>query len=167
MSSIWAKIAAAAVIILAIIIGLSFLPGDKSTKHQTQEPEKQQKTFSDVIEEDDKRLRAAPEPQRSAEENTEKDASTSENKPQPKQFTELTDTQQVEAQRLFEYAINQRKMARLPGTGYGQMVESCRKIIKKFPNSEYAYKARRMLGEVPKRYWSRYKLTEEEIYGEK
>jgi hypothetical protein len=60
-------------------------------------------------------------------------------------------------------AITHRKMGRLPGMSYGQMVEYCRQIIEKYPGSEFEYKARRMLGEVPRQQWDRYKITQEEI----
>jgi hypothetical protein len=43
------------------------------------------------------------------------------------------------------------------------MVDACRQIMQKFPGSEFDYKARRMLADIPQRYRERYKITEEEI----
>jgi len=46
---------------------------------------------------------------------------------------------------------------------YKLMVDYCRQIIEKWPGSVYAFKARRMLGEIPQRYRKQYNITEEEI----
>jgi len=43
------------------------------------------------------------------------------------------------------------------------MVDPCRQIIQKFPGSEFDYKARRMLADIPERYRERYKITDDEI----
>ena len=42
-------------------------------------------------------------------------------------------------------------------------IRLCREIIEKYPKSSYAAKAKRMLGEVPQRYWKLYKITQEEV----
>lgn len=171
MGNIWARIAAGTAVILVIIIGLSFIPAGGEQNSEEPEPKKEetedrQKTYQDVIEEDDKRLRAEPQPeQKKSSQQTESGESTQQQ--EPRQFVKLRPEEETQARRLYEHAINQRKMARLPGTGYGHMVDYCRKIIEKFPGSKYAYKARRMLGEVPERYRSRYDITEEEISGKR
>jgi len=112
-------------------------------------PEQKEKTVGDTWRADDKRLRAEP------------------NIAQPEQsqiqFKQLTEEEQAGAEQLFEMAITSRKMARLPGMSYGQMVDYCRQIIQKYPGSEFDYKARRMLGEVPRDQWDRYKITEQEV----
>jgi len=50
----------------------------------------------------------------------------------------------------------------LPMTGFSLMVPNCRQIIKRWPDSWYAYRAKQMLGDLPERYKMRYKVTEEE-----
>ncbi|MCK4752163.1 MAG: hypothetical protein KAS75_01860 [Planctomycetes bacterium] len=146
-------------VIIAIVIVVAVMLVNKFIAAKEQ-PKPKPKTFYDVIEEDDKRLRAdieEPEP-------VETEQATSQE--QPEKITEpveITIEDQVQAERLFEMAITQRKMARLPGMTYGQMVNYCREIIEKYPNSPQAPKARRMLGEVPRRLWKRYKITEQEI----
>ena len=46
---------------------------------------------------------------------------------------------------------------------YGRMVEYCRQIIKRFPGSPEAAKARRMLAEVPEHKRKIYNITNEEL----
>ena len=143
MNSSWLKIAVLIVVAAVIVILVRiFLPSQTQTQPQT-EP----KSFYEVIEEDDRRLRAEPTLQQ----------------PASPQFKELSETEKIEAERLFEMALAQRKMGRLPGVGYKQMVDYCRQIIEKFPGSVYAYKARITLHDIPQRYRKQYNITDEEI----
>lgn len=174
MNTFRLKIAGLAVVIVGLIILVNKFTNSKS------EPKPEPKTVYDVWEQDDKRLRAEPEVNKPAE--TKPGAESLEAKPgtevpaapaetktpveQPKmQFKELSPEDEVRASQLFEWALAERKMGRLPGVklGYKNMVDHCREIIGKYPDSVYAFKARRMLGEVPKRYWKQYHITEEEI----
>jgi hypothetical protein len=152
--NIWLKIAIViAFVVILIILAGRLLPSNK----QPQQPEK---TFYDVIKEDDKRLRAEP---------NAKDVAGS--KPQAEQpvdeaklkFKELSEDEQAAASQLFEMAMTSRKIGRLPGLTYGQMVDYCRQIIQRFPGSEFDFKARRMLADIPEQYRSQYKITDEEI----
>ena len=79
------------------------------------------------------------------------------------QFKELSQEDELQAQKLFEWALAQRKMGRLPGMSYKKMVDACREIIERWPESEYAFKAKRMLADIPERFRSRYNITKEEI----
>lgn len=149
MDNFWIKVAIAVVAIVAVVIGINHFKGPKK-----QQPEK---TVGDTWREDDKRLRA--EPNIAPPVATEQAAT-----PQPElKFKELTEEEQAGAEELFELAIASRKMGRLPGMSYGQMVNYCRQIIEKYPGSEFDYKARQMLGEVPQNKWQQYKITQEEI----
>jgi hypothetical protein len=119
------------------------------------EPEK---TFYDVVAEDDARLRAEPKPKET------QPTETAQTQAQPaQQFRELTEVEEVEAQRLLEWAIQTRKMGRLPAISYKQTIDTCRQIIKQFPGTEYEFKAKRILADIPEQYRSRYNVTEEEI----
>ncbi len=154
MNTFWLKVAAVVIVIVAVVIVVSKFKSSSAKKSGgshavvSVEPEKP-KTFYDVIAQDDKRLRAAPEVNQAVQQ----------------QFKQLAEEQKVDAEQLYEMAIAQRKMGRLPGMSYGQMVEYCRMIIERYPESEYAYKARKMLGEVPQREWERHKITQQEIDG--
>ena len=134
------------------------------------EPKPKPKTFYQVIAEDDKRLRAEPEfvelpktEQQSPPVDRQKPVAKQAVEPPKPKLRELSEIEKVEAERLFEFALQQRKIGRLPGTGFKPMVDVCREIIRKFPGSEFDYKARRMLADIPQRYRKTYKITEEEI----
>jgi hypothetical protein len=158
MNTFWLKIAGLAIVVIGLIILVNVFSTSKS------EPKPEPKTVYDVWEEDDRRLRAEPEyvePPKT-EQAPSPPAKQAAELPKPK-FKELSEIEEVQAQRLFEYALQQRKIGRLPVTGFKPMVDACREIIQKFPGSEFDYKARRMLGDIPERYRERYKITEEEI----
>ena len=155
MNTFWLKIAGLVVVVGGLIILVNVLSTPES------EPKPEPKTFYDVIEEDDKRLRAEP---KFEDINQAQQPVRTEPKPQPvPEFKELTEIESVEAERLFEFAVQQRKIGRLPITSFKPMVDACREIIRRFSGSEFDYKARRMLAEIPQRYKERYKVTKEEI----
>ena len=164
MKTFWLKIAALAVVVIGLVILVKLFSGAGS------EQKEKSKTFQEIIREDDKRLRADPEveqpprtqrPQRLSREEMEKEAM----KPplQRPQFKELSPEDRMQAEKLFEMALAQRKIGRLPGMSYKLMVDYCRQIIAKYPESVYAYQARRMLNDIPKQYREQYKITEEEL----
>jgi hypothetical protein len=163
MDTFWLKVAIGIVVIVGLVFAANWALN--SVMKQTV-PEK---TIGQQWREDDKRLRAEPNIPPSANVAPAQAAAPQQQPAEeaPK-FKELTEEEQAGAEQLFEWAIQCRKMARLPGTGgYGKMVMSCRDIIERYPRSEFDYKARRMLGEVPKDQWDRYKITQEEINGPK
>jgi hypothetical protein len=43
------------------------------------------------------------------------------------------------------------------------MVQTCRQIISKWPDSWYAYRAKQMLIDMPERFRGRYNITQEEL----
>ncbi|MHC4157825.1 MAG: hypothetical protein ACYSSO_01975 [Planctomycetota bacterium] len=161
MDTFWLKIAGVVVIIVGLIILVNIFSSSES------EPEAEPatpETVHDMWQEDERRLRAEPTVEPSEE--TEQQPTKKPTEPAKPQFTELSLEQRAEAERLFEWALAQRKMGRLPGmttTSYNKMVDACRQIIQKFPGSEFDYKARRMLADMPSRHRERYSITEEEI----
>ena len=134
----------------------------------TNEPEK---TIYDQWEQDDKKLLAEPQFKEPPKTTTSVQPSNKNQileQPKPvelakPQFRELSETENIDAEQLFNNAIQFRKIGRLPGPRYKVMVDACRLIIQKYPGSEWAWKARRMLADIPEHYRSRYKITEEEI----
>ena len=150
MSTFRLKVAGLAALAGAVIVLIGVFSSSRP------EPAVRPETFYDVIERDDERLRAEPKPEHiPAAERAAKAG-----RPQPE---EIPLEERVQAERLFEMALAQRKMARLPGIGYKLMVDYCRQIIEKYPDSPYAAKAKRMLREVPQRYRKQYKITDEEM----
>ena len=157
MNTFWLKIAAGVVAIVVIIIIVSaFLPkGEKKPEPQ--------KTVYDVWEKDDKRLRAEPQfnqPAVGPNQPTQPPAVVEQPKPQ---FKELSEEEKIEAERLWEMVVTERKMARLPGMTPKRMVDYCRQIIQRWPGSEYAFMAKRALADIPERYREMYHITKEEI----
>ena len=155
MSRLWLKIALAAVVVAGIVVAVKIYSPSKS------EPVEKPKTFYDIIESDDKRLRTLPETARSPE--RPKRISRAEGQALQQQYKELAPEEQVQAEKLFEMAMFERKRARLPGMNYGGMVRYCREIIKRFPGSSQAKLAKQMLAEVPQHKRDRYNITDEEL----
>jgi hypothetical protein len=166
MNTFWLKIAGLAVaVIVGMIILASVFSGPESATETDGAPEPKPKTVYDVWEQDDKRLRADPQAVE-----PDKTSSTMPPPPEPRpveprqpQFKKLSMEDEVEALRLWEWVLNQRKMGRLPVMGYGQMVKTCREIIRRWPQSEYAFKAKRALADLPEQYHKMYNITKEEI----
>ena len=168
MNTFWLKIAGIAVAVLGVIILISVFSSPKP-EPQPQVPEK---TFWDQVEEDDKSLRAEPQYKQSAvapappadtnQTAESRGAGMPVEAPKP-QFRELSEIEDIDAEQLFNNALQFRKIGRLPGPSYKIMVDTCRQIIQKYPGSEWAWKAKRMLADIPEHYRDRYKITEEEI----
>jgi len=162
MNKFWLKIALFAVLIMGLVFLIKvFSSVDLEVKTE--------KTIYDVWEQDDKRLRAEPEVNQRSQRPERRPARLSRpNRPaapnQP-QFRELLPEEKVRAEKLFEMALFERKKGRLPipGMGFKKMVDYCREIIQKYPDSLYAPKARKMLRDIPERYRKRYKITNEEM----
>ena len=159
MNTFWLKIAGLGVVVVGLIILVNALLPSET------EPEPEPKTFWDQVEEDDKRLRADPqfkEPPKPGPSVQPGNETNTVEPPKP-QFRELSEIESIDAEKLFETAVQFRKIGRLPGPRYKTMVDCCRQIIQKYPGSEYAFKARRMLADIPEHYRERYKITDEEI----
>ncbi len=170
MNTFWLKIAGAVVAVVVVIIAV------KSFTSSESKPKPPPKTVQDMWEQDDKRLRADPvlkespnEPNVTAEANTtvatanKAPANIVTTKPPKPEFRELSQIEKIDAERLLNVAITHRKMGRLQGIGLNTMVKACRQIIERFPGSEYEFKAKRMLGDIPVRFRSRFNITEEEF----
>ena len=168
MDTIWLKIVGFAVLVVGVIVLIGFLTSG------TKEPEK---TIYDQWEQDDKELLAEPEykeppapttpvqqpaPTPSVQPSTQVAPAQPAEQPKP-QFKELEMEDEIEAQKLWIWIENQRKMGRLPVMGYGQMVKGCRDIIQRWPESKYAFYAKRALADLPERYREMYNITKEEI----
>lgn len=155
MNTFWLKLAGAAVAVVVLIVLVSVLNSSGGGLDKEPEIKEKPKTFYDVAEKDDRRLRADPVPKgwTPTEDNEE---------PPVPDFRKLDEIETMEAERLFNVAIQHRKIGRLPGPSYKQMIDYCRDIIERFPDTIYAFKARRMLGDIPARYQEQFNITEEE-----
>ncbi len=164
MNTFWLKIMGLAVLAVTVIILISvFTSGTDS------EPKEPQKTVYDQWEEDEKKLSAEPEyiappdTNAPAQQGTQTAQQTAPVPPPKPVFKPLSEIEDIQAQQLWEWVKSQRKMGRLPIMGYGQMVKTCRDIIQRWPESEYAFYAKRTLADLPQKYRKMYNITEEEI----
>jgi hypothetical protein len=165
MSTIWLKIVAVVVLLVVIFVIVNKIANKPS------KPVERERTIGDTFREDEKRLRAEPnlvEPNVAESNVAESNApiqSEAGHKPvaEPRKFKELTEDEKAGASQLFELAMAQRKMGRLPGVSYGAMVQYCRQIIERYPGSEFAYKAKRMLADIPANQRERFHITEDEM----
>ncbi len=164
MNTFWLKIAGVAVLIVGVIILITvFTSGTDS------EPKEPQKTVYDQWEEDEKKLSAEPQYKEppatspSVQPGTKAVQQTTPVEPPKPEFKKLSEIEDIQAQQLLEWVKSQRKMGRLPIMGYGQMVKTCRDIIQRWPESEYAFYAKRALADLLPRYHKMYNITKEEI----
>ena len=151
MNTLWPKIAGIVVLAVIVIVAITIFTGKE---------ESQQKTVYDQWEEDEKKLTAEPqfkEPPTRQQPAQRKPVKSTEPAATPT-FKELTIEEQVEAEQKWQWVLSQRKMARLPGMSYKRMVDTCREIIRRWPESKYAFYAKRTLADIPERY----DITDEE-----
>ncbi|MBP8305589.1 MAG: hypothetical protein KBE04_15865 [Phycisphaerae bacterium] len=171
MNTLWLKIAGIAVVVLIGIILVARLAGPDEAS--APEPGPASKTVYDTWEEDDKRLNS---PLASASPNQAQPgpsvsqpavpALQPEGQAQPRPsrvFKPLEEEQQIRAEQLWQMVLAQRKMGRLPVLSYGQMVQYCRQILREFPGSEYAYRAKLALADIPDAARRQHNITEAEL----
>ena len=173
MNTIWLKLAgiALAVVVVLVVIGRfrsgesTPAPAPQSQSEQADKP----KTIYDSFERDRKEFAVqtpqedqtepGPPPAQEAQKPAEEPVTQA--PPQPV-FEKLSIEQEVEAQRLHEMAVMERKQSRLPMMTPKRMVDYCREIIRRWPKSEYAFQAKRMLEDIPERYKQMYNITPQE-----
>lgn len=189
MNTFWLKLTAAAVGIVVIIVLIGTFASHGSNQSQPKQPEK---TFYDQADQDKEKYLAEPKPVETQQQtaNTQRPAVNNvqnapaqpaqapaqqaaptqsaqmpaeQTKPTTLYFKKLSEIDDIEAQRLLNVAVPGRSIGRLPMTGFSLMVQNCRQIIKRWPDSWYAFRAKQMLGDLPERYKMRYKVTEEEM----
>jgi len=182
MNSIWLKIAGVAVVAVVVIVILGRLGGKEGPPPA---PVEKNKTFDQMVERDRQYLRepepveeplvqsAAPaEPNEAQQEPAQAEEQPAPPAPAPSQVVQepptiiyvkpLGEIDKIEAERLFDVAVPGRSIGRLPMTGYKLMVDNCRRIMERWPDSFYAYQSKRLMAELPERYQMRYKVTEQE-----
>jgi uncharacterized protein YraI len=85
--------------------------------------------------------------------------------PQTPKLRELTPAEKAEAENLWKQVETERRRRSVFGgePSKKRMVELCRRIIRQFPDSEYAFKAKSALAGLPKQDRQRYGVTDQEI----
>jgi hypothetical protein len=153
MNNLWFKIVLAMIVLIAgFVLAVMFWPAES-------EPQQPQKTFYDVAQEDRGKFLSKP-----------KAVDTTVQTPQQQTpeivtlyFKELDEIEKIEAERLLNAAVPGRSIGRLPMTGFSLMVDSCRQIIQRWPESFYAFRAKQMLADMPERFHTRYQITEKDL----
>ena len=188
MSSIWMKIAlgAVATVVALVVVGNFMSSEPASAPQQTYEEDDKPRTFEEMAERD-KQFAEQPE---AVENQPETPPSATQPAPSPPAqpvaqqpvtpqskyilpgsitqatkmyFKPLGEIEDIEAQRLLPVTTAGRSIGRLPVTHYKLMVDGCRQILRRWPDSWYAFRAKQMLEEMPERFWRNYKVTEEEL----
>ncbi|UCD50336.1 MAG: hypothetical protein JSW27_22770 [Phycisphaerales bacterium] len=192
MNTIWLKLAAVAVVLVVVlVVGSKFMSNDSTPAPAPSETE-QSKTFYDMAERDKQLMEepkpVEPEPQPEPPvEQAEQPAPSQPSPPTPvvtqaptpptsnvvlpssitrattMYFKPMSEIEDIEAQRLLPVVTAGRSIGRLPVTHFKLMVDGCRQILQKWPDSWYAFRAKQMLEDMPERYWRNYKVTEEEL----
>jgi hypothetical protein len=174
MNTFWLKVAALAVVVVVVIVLIGVFSSSERSRpaaESANEPEAKPKTFYDQVEKDREKFLAEPQPvkEQVREQNQPADNQTPAEpvrpavKPAQLYFRPLSEIDKIEAERLLNVAVPGRSIGRLPMTGYKLMVDTCRQIISKWPDSWYAYRAKQMLIDMPTRFRERYKITKEEL----
>ncbi len=176
MNTLWLKIAAVAVgALIVVVIAGRFMGGDKPAApapSQAQRASTETKTVYDTFKEDDKRLNAVPsanQPQAGAQAQAPATGPAEAAAQAPVQpvripkFRSLEEEQQVRAEELWNMVLTSRKMGRLPGMTYGQMVQYCRQILKEFPGTKYAFQAKNALADIPESAQRSANVTKQEL----
>ena len=177
MNTIWLKIAGGAVLLLVVVIGVaSFMGGDSGSDEPKAKDEP--KTVYDKFEEDRQNHPVvAPKPveeeptQVVSKDETPAEPKTTrkkrESEPETPKFVyvkPMQDFEEMQAQQLLSWAGTTYSIGRLPIMQYGNAVRSCRDVIERWPESWYAYQAKRILNDIAEtssRYRTQYKLTDE------
>ena len=169
MNTFWLKIAGVAVLVVGVIVGITVFTSSEPRQAREREPEPRKRTVYDQWEDDENKLSAEPQYKKpsattpSVQPSTKAVQQTTPVAPPKPEFKKLSEIEEIRAQQLWEWVKNQRKMGKLPVMGYGPMVKTCRDIIRRWPESEYAFFAKRALADLPPRYHKMYNITKEEI----
>jgi len=175
MNTFWLKIAALAGVVVVVIVLIGVFSSSERSRpaaESAKEPETKPKTFYDQVEKDREKFLA--EPQAAVKEQVREQNQPAGNqtpaepvrpavKPAQLYFRPLSEIDKIEAERLLNVAVPGRSIGRLPMTGFKLMVDTCRQIISKWPDSWYAYRAKQMLIDMPERFRERYKITKGEL----
>ena len=158
MNNFWLKVAGAVVgIVVVIVIVNAIMPSGDSP------PKPPDKSFYDVADEDRNKYLDEPTPVDSTPEQPSETNDATSPGEVTLYFSELSEIDEIEAERLLNVAVPGYSIGRLPVTGYKLAVDMCRQIMQKWPDSWFAYRAKQMLTDMPQRYRPRYDITEEEL----
>jgi len=173
MNTFWLKIAGAIVVVVVVFVLVTMFTSNGTT--ETEKPEQPQRTFEEQVQIDREKFSELPQPVVPQDQNqTPVETPAVQPVPQipetPKPaeplilyFKPIGEIEEIEAERLLNAAVPARSIGRLPMTGFKLMVDTCRQIIQRWPDSRYAYNAKKMLADMPERYQQQYNITQQEL----
>jgi len=157
MNSFLVKIGVLAVIVIALIVAVKVFTPSKDDTVRTET------TISQVEENTVEVEPAKPQKTPQVEKKVEVIVEEPEVEVVEHKFRQLSEVDSIQAQQLLTKAKMLKDVARkMPVRSFTGAVETCREIIKKYPGTEFDYKARQVLADVPKRFWRRFDITLEE-----
>ncbi len=158
MNTFWLKIAALVIIIIiGVVLLANFLSSGIEEATDFERVEK-------LVEAQEARLQAElAEAELKAKQAKAKRADVKQPaaQPQPDEIEQLQ--QNLQAQKLYQWAETEFRIARKPLMSYKRCVDFCREIIQRWPDSAEAAKARVLLRRIPERYRKQYNITDEEM----
>lgn len=180
MNTFWLKIAGGVLVLfIVLIVGASFLSSDKPAARPAPEPEVSQepksKTIYDMAEEDKQKYSVPAETSPPAESPV-ANTPVTEPEPTPPMQAEpspaptppppsviyvkpLGEIDRIQAEKLLNFSTPAKTMGRMR-IGYKLMTDNCKRIIKDYPDSVFAFRAKQMLADMPERYRTNYKITD-------
>jgi len=166
MNTFWLKIAALVIIIIiGVVLLANFLSSgiEKAMDFERVEKlaEAQEARFQAELTEAELKAKQAKQAKAKGADVKQPGAQPQPPRPQPDEIEQLQ--QNLQAQKLYQMAETEFKIARKPLMSYKRCVNYCREIIQKWPDSAEAAKARVLLRRVPERYRSQYNITDEEM----
>jgi len=155
MKSFWLKIGALAVVIIGLVVVVSVI-----STSQPQQESQQEYTDEEPQEQIEQRRETRTEEYR--QRRTEAIEQSVQKPPKPEPDDDLN-IEEMEAERLYILAETQYKIGGKMGMSFKKMVDTCREIITRYPETSFAPKARTLLRRLPERHRKLYNVTDEEM----
>ena len=166
MNTFWLKIAGLAVVVVGLIIVVKTL---SPKVEEALDFEKMYEETEELVEAQEAKLQAelaeaeAKAKQAKAKHGETEQPSVHPRPPRP-ESDEIEELQQnIQAQKLYQMAETEFKIARRPLMSFKRCVDYCRELIERYPDSPEAAKARVLLRRIPERHRKRYNITDEEM----
>jgi hypothetical protein len=166
MNTFWLKITGIAVVVLGLIIAVKTL---SPKVEEALDFEKMYEETEELVEAQEAKLQAElAEAEAKAKQAKAKHGETEQPSVQPRpprpESDEIEELQQdIQAQKLYQMAETEFKIARRPLMSFKRCVDYCRELIERYPDSPEAAKARVLLRRIPERHRKRYNITDEEM----
>lgn len=181
MNTTWIKIASGVIVVLIIIVIVSMvLPSDENKPiQQPDESNTGPSNFQKQVEQDREKLLVTHEEEEAISNQTPENNIPQPNEPsqietqpvptqpQTKEITiyvkQLTDIEQTEAESQINWEVTAFDIGRLPMTSFKTSIDSARRILARWPESIYAYKAKLMLATIPEQRRQQFNITAQEL----